>query len=221
MKSRIEYEIELLRKAVKRTLAGFRETMRRAEPGMWEYQLETIMESTFKMEGAQDIGYPSIVGSGPNTCILHYTANRRQTRDGDLILMDCGAEYFGYTADITRTFPVNGRFSKEQRQIYDLVLESQDSVFAICRPGTPWRELYQVSRRVIAAGLLELGVTTELDEVAWYYPHGVSHRLGLDVHDVRSSPSPAGRLCADRRAGHLHPARQSLRRTLVEYRRAR
>ncbi len=180
-------EVVLLRAAIDRTLEGFRQTLRRAEPGMWEYQLETIMESAFFMQGAQAVGYPSIVGSGSNACILHYIDNRRQTRDGELVLMDCGAEYCGYTADITRTFPVNGTFSPEQRQLYDLVLEAQDSIFALCRPGMPWNELFTTCRRVIGNGLLRLGVTRSFDEVGWYFPHGVSHRLGLDVHDVSSS----------------------------------
>ena len=180
-------EVVLLRAAIDRTLEGFRQTLHRAEPGMWEYQLETVMESAFFMQGAQAVGYPSIVGSGPNACILHYIDNRRQTKDGELVLMDCGAEYCGYTADITRTFPVNGVFSPEQRQLYDLVIEAQDSVFALCRPGMPWSELFTTCRRVLGNGLLRLGVTRSFDEVSWYFPHGVSHRLGLDVHDVSSS----------------------------------
>jgi len=126
-------EIALLRRAVAITIEGHRAAMRAASPGIYEYQLENVMECTFRNLGAEAVGYPSIVGSGPNTCILHYNTNRRKTQDGDLVLMDCGAEYQGYTADITRTFPVNGTFSPEQRLLYQLVVQAQEESSPIQR----------------------------------------------------------------------------------------
>ncbi len=180
-------EIGLLRQAVMITIEGFEETIRSARPGMHEYELEAVMEFNFHRLGARSPGYPSIVGSGPNSCILHYIDNRRQTRPGDLVLMDCGAEFHGYTADISRTIPVNGVFSEEQRAIYRLVLEAQDSVLVHCRPGTQWSDIHASARRVIGSGLRELGILQDEADVSWYFMHGTSHMLGLDVHDVRSS----------------------------------
>ncbi len=180
-------EIALLRRAVAITIEGHRAAMRAAAPGIYEYQLENVMECTFRDLGAEAVGYPSIVGSGPNTCILHYSTNRRKTQDGDLVLMDCGAEYRGYTADITRTFPVNGRFSPAQRALYQLVVRAQDSAFAHCQPGKPFSAPHEAARRVITQGLLDLGIITDPEQVRWYFPHYTSHFLGLDVHDVSTS----------------------------------
>ncbi len=180
-------EIALLKKAIAITIAGHRAAMRAAKPGIYEYQLESAMECTFRDLGAEDVGYPSIVGSGPNTCILHYSTNRRQTKAGDLVLMDCGAEYHGYTADITRTFPVNGKFSTEQRLLYELVLRAQDSAFAQCKPGNAFAAPHRAAQRVITQGLLDLGIITDPEQVRWYFPHYTSHQLGLDVHDIGKS----------------------------------
>jgi Xaa-Pro aminopeptidase len=177
-------EITLMQKAVDITVAGFLETLRQAQPGMAEYELEAVMEQTFFRLGAHDVGYPSIVGSGPNSCLLHYTDNRRMTERGDLVLMDCGAEYFGYTADITRTFPVNGTFSTEQKLLYNIVREAQDSAFAVCVPGSDWRLPHSKAVSVIRRRLLEEQIIKEPEDYLWYFMHGTSHYLGLDVHDV-------------------------------------
>jgi len=176
-------ELRLLRKAIDISMEGHRATMRGARPGMKEYELEALMEYGFKRQGAEDVGYPSIVGSNYNACILHYTANRRATTMNDLVLADCGAEYHGYTADITRTFPLNGKFTEEQRLIYELVLLAQDSGIAASVAGAPFRAPHTAATSVIADGLLKLGVIERLEDVKRYFMHGTSHYLGLDVHD--------------------------------------
>jgi|DewCreStandDraft_5_1066085.scaffolds.fasta_scaffold01965_14 Xaa-Pro aminopeptidase len=178
------HELRLLQKAIDITLDAFEATMRNAKPGMAEYELEAIMEYHFRRAGAEDVGYPSIIGSGTNSCILHYQTNRRTTRTGDLVLADCGAEYRGYTADITRTFPISGRFSPEQRQLYLLVLEAQDSAIASAQVGAPFRATHRAAESVIARGLMELGIIESPNEVRRYFMHGTSHYLGLDVHDA-------------------------------------
>ena len=177
-------EIALLQRAVDISIEAHRATIRAAEPGDAEYEMEATMEYTFRALGAEDPGYPSIVGSGPNTCILHYSTNRRRTEAGDLVLMDCGAEYHGYSADITRTFPVSGRFTKEQRAIYDLVLRAQSEAIAKCRDGASFFDPHVTAAGIIADGLVELGIMREGDDVSRYFMHGTSHYLGLDVHDV-------------------------------------
>lgn len=180
------HELHFMQKAVDITVAGFMETMRQAKPSMAEYELEAIMEHTFYRLGAHDVGYPSIVGAGPNTCLLHYTANRRTSERGELVLMDCGAEYFGYTADITRTFPISGKFSVEQKLLYNIVLEAQDSAFAACKAGNDWRLPHSRAVSVIRRRLLEEQIIKEPEEYLWYFMHGTSHYLGLDVHDTGS-----------------------------------
>lgn len=177
-------ELRLMQKAVDITVAGFVETMQQAQPGMAEYELEAIMEHAFYRLGAHDVGYPSIVGTGPNTCLLHYTTNRRTSKQGELALMDCGAEYFGYTADITRTFPLSGKFSMEQKLLYNIVLEAQDSAFAACKAGNDWRLPHSRAVSVIRRRLLEEQIIAQPEDYLWYFMHGTSHYLGLDVHDV-------------------------------------
>lgn len=177
-------EIAMLRRAVDISIEGHRRAIAAARPGMHEYELEALMEYTFRRLGAEDPGYPSIVGSGPNTCILHYSTNRRRTQEGELVLMDCGAEYHGYSADITRTFPISGRFSEEQREIYDLVHEAQRAGIAACRKGSEFRLPHIVAMGVIAEGLRSLGIIEEEEEAPRYFNHGTSHYIGLDVHDV-------------------------------------
>ncbi|MGE3802352.1 MAG: aminopeptidase P N-terminal domain-containing protein [Candidatus Kapaibacterium sp.] len=179
-----EREIATMQKAIDISAEGHREAMRMAKPGMFEYEFEASMEYTFRRLGAEDPGYPSIVGSGPNTCILHYNTNRRKSLDGELILMDCGAEYHGYSADITRTFPVNGKFTPEQRAIYNLVLEAQTEAIKECKVGAQFWDPHKEVGRVISSGLVKLGIMKEGDDVQKYFMHGTSHFLGMDVHDV-------------------------------------
>lgn len=179
-----EDEIRLMQKAIDISIAGHKEAMQQAKSGMAEYELEAIMEYNFHKYGAEDVGYPSIVGSKTNGCILHYTSNRRLTQKGELVLMDCGAEYHGYSADITRTFPISGTFSPEQKIIYNIVLEAQDSGFAACKVGNGFRVPHSKAVSVVKERLLALGIIQEADEFSRYFPHGTSHYLGLDVHDA-------------------------------------
>ncbi len=176
-------ELRLLRKAIDISCAGHRAVMQSAQPNMFEYEAESIMEGTFRKLGAEDVGYGSIIGAGVNSCILHYTSNRNRMKKGDVLLMDCGAEYHGYTADITRTIPVSGVFSKEQRIIYDIVLEAQDSSIAMCRAGVNRNAGHTRAVNVIRRRLLELGIIKNPEEYIWYFPHGSAHNIGFDVHD--------------------------------------
>lgn len=176
-------EMEMIKKAVKISCAGQVEVMKAMKPGMSEREIQGIHEYVFKKYQAEDIGYPSIVGAGHNGCILHYIDNYKPNiTTKELILMDLGAEYRGYTADITRTIPVNGKFSPEQKQIYDLVFKAQEEAMKICKPGVTMRQLTEVTRVVIDKGLKDLGIIKE-GERHMYYPHGCCHHIGLDVHD--------------------------------------
>ncbi len=177
-------ELEMIRKAVRISCAGQIEVMKAIKPGMSEREIEGIHEFVFKKYQAEDLGYPSIVGAGHNGCILHYEENYKPSvANSELILMDLGAEFHGYTADITRTIPVNGKFSPEQKQIYELVLKAQEEAMKICKPGTPFRELTLATRTVINKGLKELGILQNETDKHLYYPHGCCHHIGLDVHD--------------------------------------
>ncbi|NCI45572.1 aminopeptidase P family protein [Sediminibacterium soli] len=179
-------EIAIMEKVVNMSVAGHNEVMKSVKPGMTEYQAQAVMEYMFKKNGSEFVGYPSINGSGANSCILHYETNQRLMKNGDLLLSDCAAEYHGYSADVTRTIPVNGKFTAEQKIIYELVLEAQDSAFLQCKPGVPFREVHSAAARVIARGLQKLGIISEAGQARTYFPHGTSHHLGLDVHDLGS-----------------------------------
>jgi Xaa-Pro aminopeptidase len=176
-------EIELVRKAVLVSCQAQVEVMKAMRPGMSELEVQGIHEFVFKKYQAEDVGYPSIVGSGHNGCILHYEENYKPSIESkDLILMDLGAEYRGYTADITRTIPISGKFSPEQKQIYELVLKAQEEAMKITRPGTSFADLTEATRVVIDRGLKDLGIIKD-GERHKYYPHGCCHHIGLDVHD--------------------------------------
>lgn len=177
-------EIKLLEKAAAYSVQGHNEVIRAIKPGMTEYQAQAIMEYFFKKNGSEYPGYPSINGSAENACVLHYVTNLRLMKEGDLLLSDCAAEYHGYTADVTRTIPVSGKFTPEQKLIYELVLEAQDSGFAACKPGNPFSAVDAAARRVINRGLVKLGIVATEQEARQYFPHGTSHHLGLDVHDI-------------------------------------
>jgi Xaa-Pro aminopeptidase len=157
---------------------------------MHEYQLAAVLHYTFESDG-MTWAYPSIVGSGDNACVLHYIENRSVMRDGDLVLIDAGAEYRGYAGDITRTFPVNGRFSDAQRALYDVVLAANRAAIAAARPGQPFNAVHQAALRELVAGMVDLGLLAgDIDEIIEdenyraFYMHGTSHWLGMDVHDV-------------------------------------
>lgn len=187
-------ELDLLRKAVKISALGQIEVMKAMEPGMSELEVQGMHEFIFKKFKAEYEGYPSIVGAGHNGCVLHYIENYKpEIKDGELILMDLGAEYHGYTADVTRTIPVNGTFTKEQKQIYDLVYKAQEAGIAACRAGASFQDLYKATLEVVNEGLVELGIYASTDPEDTtdpdtgrnrYYPHGCCHHIGLDVHDA-------------------------------------
>jgi Xaa-Pro aminopeptidase len=185
-------EIALIEKAVVMSVEGHNGVIRSVKPGMTEYQAQAVMEYYFKKNGAEYPGYPSINGSAENSCVLHYETNQRLMKDGDLLLSDCAAEYHGYSADVTRTIPVNGKFSPEQKIIYELVLEAQDSAFVQCKAGNDSREPHLAAVRVITRGLKKLGLISTDAEVRTYFPHGTSHGLGLDVHDPNPSKLQPG-----------------------------
>lgn len=166
-------EIQQVRRAVEITCRAIQDALSSVRAGAAEYQVQAEVERRFTLEGSRRPGYPSIVGSGPNSCTLHYDASLRTMERGDLLLMDVGAEFRRYSADVTRTFPVGGRFSDEQRKVYNLVLKAQEAVLGIIKPGVPFSELDRTARKVIAdAGYGQ------------YFTHGASHFLGLDVHDA-------------------------------------
>lgn len=184
-------EIRVMRKAAKISAEAHCLAMQAARPGLYEYELQAEIEYHFARNGAPAPAYSSIVGSGANACVLHYTENRKQVDDGDLVLIDAGAEYQGYAADITRTFPVNGRYSDEQKAIYEIVLEAQLAAIDVCKPGARFNEPHEASVRVITQGLKDLGLLEgqlhELIEKRAYfdfYMHRAGHWMGLDVHDV-------------------------------------
>ena len=183
-------EIECLQRAIDATVAGFDVAFSRARPGTFEFEVQADMEVEFRRRGSPRNGYPSIVASGGNSCILHYISNRDQLADGDLLLIDAGAEYDYYSADITRTWPVNGKFTPEQKDIYELVLAANEAGIAVAKPGNGAMDVHDTALRVLTQGLLDLGVLNgEIDKIITdrgflpYYMHGTSHWLGLDVHD--------------------------------------
>ena len=186
-------ELDLLRKAVKISALGQKEVMKAIHPGMSELEVQGMHEYIYKKYKAEYEGYPSIVGAGHNGCVLHYIENYKpEIEDGELILMDLGAEYHGYTADVTRTIPVNGIFTEEQKIIYDLVYEAQEAGMKVCQDGATFKEIYQATAEVINQGLVDLGIYKSLKKEDIinpetgrnrYYPHGCCHHIGLDVHD--------------------------------------
>ncbi len=184
-------EIAVMRKAARLSAAAHRELMRSCRPGMTEYQLASIFRHHCAMRGATELAYPSIVGGGDNACILHYVENADTLRDGDLVLIDAGCELECYASDITRTFPVNGRFSPAQRQLYQLVLDAQEAAIAKVKPGNHWDEPHRAAVRVLTRGLLKLGLlkgslanALKKESYRKFYMHRTGHWLGMDVHDV-------------------------------------
>jgi len=177
-------EMTLLRKAIDMSCAAHIELIRAATPGMSEYEAQAIVEYVFKKNGSEYVGYPSICGAGENSCILHYINNRRPFTGKDMLLTDAGAEYHGYTADITRTIPVNGKFSEEQKAIYNIVLEAQEAGIRASRKGAEFRAPHKEALKVIQKRLKELGIIKKDEEALLYFFHGTSHYLGLDVHDA-------------------------------------
>jgi Xaa-Pro aminopeptidase len=185
------HEIEMIRTAARISAAGHRAAMARAAPGVGEWEIEAAMEGAFRSHGATGPAFPSIVGSGPRATILHYVANDRRTSDGDLVLVDAGAEWGMYCGDISRTFPVSGRFTRPQREIYEVVLAAEEAGIAAALPGAPVTAVHDAAVAVLVRGMVRLGLLTG-DEASLvrdrayrrFYVHQTSHWLGIDVHDV-------------------------------------
>jgi Xaa-Pro aminopeptidase len=184
-------EVALMRRAAEISAEAHREAMRRARPGMKEYEVEALLEYVFRRSGAAGPAYTTIVGTGANATVLHYIQNDAELRDGDLLLIDAGAEFETYAADITRTFPVSGRFTDAQRDVYRLVLRAQEECIAMVRPGVTLDEMHQRSVEIITEGMVTLGLLkgepSKLIEDEGYkkfYMHRLGHYLGMDVHDV-------------------------------------
>jgi len=176
-------EIILLKKAIRISAQGQIEVMKAIHPEMTEREVQGIHQLVFKIYGAAHEGYPSIVGAGDNACVLHYVTNDKTDLKKQLILMDLGAEYKGYTADVTRTIPVSGIFSPEQRAIYQIVFDAQTAGINAAINGTTFRAVSEATNEVVQKGLLALGLIEKKEEYRRYLPHGISHHIGLDVHD--------------------------------------
>ncbi len=174
-------ELRRLRRASEISAEAHIEAMKQARAGMWEYEVEAIVEYTFRRHGAERVGYPSIVGSGVNSTILHYDVSRRQTRPGDLMLIDAAAEWGYYTADLTRTFPMSGKFTARQKAIYDLVLGTEQAAIAATKPGTTIAAIQTIARNYMKEHSGDLCAPGDCTK---YFIHGLSHWVGMDVHDV-------------------------------------
>ncbi len=186
-----DVEIQIMQRAADIAAEAHVEAMKQTRPGMNEYEIEALIEYLFRKNGASAPSYNSIIGGGVNATILHYVCNDAPLHDGDLLLLDAGAEYKGYASDITRTFPVNGRFTQPQRDIYDLVLETEISCIKRARPGVSLEELKTHSIELLTEGMVRLGLLQgdvkkliEEGKYKQFYMHGIGHYLGMDVHDV-------------------------------------
>lgn len=179
-----EEDIQDMKKAIDLTKEGLEHVMKVLKPGIAEYVPSAAFDYSIVAGGADGNSFETIAASGDNATILHYIENDHIMEDGDLILMDLGAQYKEYAADITRTYPVNGRFSQRQKDLYNLVLEAHDAVIEIMKPGTDYSSLNKTCSDVLTKGLIKLGLIQDQDGLAQYYYHGVSHFLGLDTHDV-------------------------------------
>ena len=178
------FELRQLKRAIEISAIGQVEVMKAIHPQMSEREVQGIHEYVFKKYGAAYEGYPSIVGAGNNACVLHYIENSSDPSETDLMLMDLGAEYEGYTADVTRTIPVNGTFTLAQRQLYQIVFDAQEAGIAKALVGNTVNDVTQATQEVVKAGLLALGIIENENDFRKYYPHGASHHIGLDVHDL-------------------------------------
>ncbi len=186
-------EIEVMKQAAEITTEAHIRAMKAVKPGMYEYQLEAEYLYAFNKNGAKAPAYNSIVGGGNNACILHYVENNSELKDGDVVLVDAGCEYKYYASDVTRTFPVNGSFTEEQKQIYSIVLEAHRQSMDQLQPGNKWNLAHEKSVEVIVEGLIDLGIikskkqeAIDKGEYSKFYMHRIGHWLGMDVHDVGS-----------------------------------
>lgn len=194
-----EEEIELLKKAIEITYDGIKEMWKSARPGMAEYEVEAHFNYELKKNGVKDFSFPTIAASGMNATVLHYDYNNSIIKDGDLMLLDLGAQYKYYSGDISRTFPVNGKFTDRQKEIYNIVLEANETVMKAVKPGVTTMDLQNLAKKILAEGCKRIGLIEEDSEIDKYYFHGVSHPLGLDTHDVgpRNIELKAGMVITD------------------------
>ncbi len=176
-------EIALHRQACRITSEGVKRMLAELKPGMYEYQAEAYFDFVLKSQNAVH-AFPTIAASGPNACILHYVANDRKMQEGDMILFDLGAQWGYYASDVSRTYPVSGRFTEQQKELYQVVLDGLEAAIARTRPGQPKDELQKISKDVMAKGLIDLGMIQEKEEIEQYYYHGSGHYIGLYTHDV-------------------------------------
>ncbi len=184
-------ELEMMRKAVAISVDAHNHVMQFAKPGRYEYEIQAELEHIFRLRGALGPAYPSIVASGANSCILHYVENNQQMQEGDLLLIDAGCTYEYYNADITRTFPISGKFTPEQKILYELVLKAQLAAIAQVKPGNPYNQIHDTAVRILVQGLMDLGLLAgDIEEIIKeekykpFYMHRTGHWLGLDVHDA-------------------------------------
>ena len=196
-----EEELECLRIASQVNNEAYKRVIKSWKPGMYEYQAKAIFTEVQISNGLQQDAYNGIYASGPNSAILHYVSNTRQTQDGELLLIDAGFEYQGYAADFSRTFPVNGRFSADQAALYDTVLTAQKQVIEAIKPGVRMEDLHMMSASTMMEGLLDMGIVKgslnsimEANIFALFFPHGLGHFLGLDTHDVGGYPKGMERI---------------------------
>lgn len=183
-KVKTPFEIKLMQRAADITAYSLNEVLWQLKPGMYEYHVQGILEGNYLAAGASDIAFDTIVASGVNACTLHYVSNREEIKDGSLVLIDTGAEYDNYSADITRTFPANGKFTKEQRLIYDIVLKGNKAGIKMCKPGTPYSKIDKHVKEVMADELVKHKILKDAKDIKKVCYHGIGHDLGLDTHDA-------------------------------------
>lgn len=181
-----EEEIAFIQKAIDITHKGLEGVLTMLRPEVLEYQIEATFAYHTRMNGAERCAFETIAASGEDAVILHYVENSKKVKDGDLVLLDLGAQYKQYSADISRTYPVNGKFSDRQKQIYNIVLKAQEAVIEAIKPGVPFEALNKICQESLTESLMVIGLIKEASELSKYYYHGVSHYLGLDVHDIGS-----------------------------------
>jgi Xaa-Pro aminopeptidase len=184
-----DQEINWIKEAIHKTHIGLNAILKALMPGMLEGQLDNVFEYNIRTAGADGLAFPTIAASGGNGVILHYVENDCELKNGELVLLDLGAKYKGYNSDITRTYPVSGKFTKRQAQIYNIVLKAQQAVIDAMKPGVPFERLNEVCKEVLTRELRNIDLIKEDSELGKYYYHGVSHHLGLDVHDIGNRDS--------------------------------
>jgi Xaa-Pro aminopeptidase len=177
-------EIELTWKSIKATCKAHIEALKSCEYGQREYEIKSLVEYIFGKHGCESVAYGSIVGSGVNSCVLHYVDARKKFAPNDMVCMDVGGEYHGYASDVTRSYPVSGKYSQAQREIYEIVRQAQEAGVQACKVGAPFNAADTAARKIVADGLLKLGIIQSANQSRQYFMHGTSHYVGLDVHDT-------------------------------------